>query len=224
VARIPFIHLLTKHIGPSVALQEIIYGLVMALATVSAVSLVLGVDPATRDTIVLAVIGVNITWGLADMIMFIITKNFDRFRHQFMAEYIRNDLDGEYPLEAIEEDLSETIVGTLDPADQRKISLEIMEMEGRAVGRTPRHSAGHFIGGLVCLGLTTLTALLVVLPLLFLDPVSLGLRSSQITGIIFLFLVGYLWAPFAGLSKWSTGLIMTGSGIVIILATLVLGG
>lgn len=215
---------MTKHIGPSVALQEMIYGLVMALATMSAVFLAAGFEPNSRTTIILAAVGVNITWGLADMLVFILTKNFDRSRHQAMAEHIRNDMDGEYPLEAIEDDLSETIVGTLDPADQRRISLEIIDLESRAVERVPRYSAGHFYGGLTCLFLTMLTAVVVVSPMLFIDSVALGLRVSSVTAIALLFFTGYAWAPFAGLSRWMTGLAMMGTGVVITVATLVLGG
>jgi hypothetical protein len=219
-----WLHHLIRHTGPTYALQELIYGLVMALGTISTVSIGIGLDPSSRDILVVAAVGVNVTWGLADMIMYMVTKNFDRLRHQRMAEVIRADDDGEYPLEAVEDDLSETIVATLDPADQQRIYLDVMDSASRAVGRPLRFSAGHFYGGLTCLLLTVLAAVPMVVPLLLIDPLSFGLRVASTMAIALLFLTGYLWAPYAGLRRWRAGLAMMAVGAVITLATLVLGG
>lgn len=220
----PLVHPLTKHIGPTYALQEILYGLVMALGTISTISIGIGLGPSSRDILILAAVGVNTTWGLADMIMYMVTKNFDRMRHHRLAEAIRRDPDEEWPLDEIEDDLSETIVATLDPADRQRIYLDILDSEHRAVGRPPRFSAGHFYGGLTCLFLTVMSALPLVVPLLLVEPLSLGLRVSSLLAVVLLFLAGYVWAPYAGLKRGKAGLVMMGVGLVITLATLVLGG
>jgi VIT1/CCC1 family predicted Fe2+/Mn2+ transporter len=196
----------------------------MALGTISTVSIAIGLGPGSRDTLILAAIGVNTTWGLADMIMYMVTKNFDRMRHQKMADAIRGDDDGEFSVEAIEDDLSETIVATLDPVDQRRIYLDVLDSENRAVGRPLRFSAGHFYGGLTCLVLTILAAVPMIMALLLIEPLSLGLRVASLTAMALLFFTGYYWAPYAGLRKWRAGLGTMGAGAVITLATQILGG
>ncbi len=216
--------LVTKHIGPTYALQEILYGLIMALGTISTVSIGIGLDSNSRYTLIVAAVGVNITWGLADMIMYMLTKNFDRMRHQQLADAIISEPDEDWPLDVIEYDLSDTIVETLDPADRHRIYRDIMDSESRAVGRPLRFSVGHFYGGLACLLITILAALPLVVPLLLITSLSLGLRVASLLAVGLLFLAGYLWAPYAGLRKEWAGLGMMGVGAVITLATLVLGG
>lgn len=196
----------------------------MALGTISTVSIGIGLDPSSRDTLILAAVGVNITWGLADMIMYMVTKNFDRMRHQWLADAIKNDPDEDWPMDAVESDLSDSIVATLDPADRQRIYLNIVDSEYRAVGRPSCFSIHHFYGGVTCLFLTVLAALPLVVPLLLITPLSLGLRVASLVAMGLLFLAGYLWAPYAGLRKERVGLVMMGVGGVITLATLVLGG
>ncbi len=217
------VHPLTRHLGPTFALQEILYGLVMALGTISTVSIGIGLDPSSRNTLILAAVGVNITWGLADMIMYMVTKNFDRMRHQWLADNIKSDPDEDWPM-AVEEDLSESIVATLDPVDRQRIYQDIVDSESRAVGRPVRFHVVHLYGGATCLILTVLAALPLVVPLLLITPLSLGLRVASLVAMGLLFLAGYLWAPYAGLRKERVGLLMMGVGGVITLATLVLGG
>jgi hypothetical protein len=221
---LPLVHPLTKYIGPTFALQEIIYGLVMALGTMSTVSIGIGLQPSSRDTLILAAVGVNVTWGLADMIMYMVTKNFDRMRHQRLAEAIRNDPDEDWPIDAVESDLSDSIVATLDPEDRQRIYLDIVDSESRAGDRLSTFSVPHFYGGITCLFLTVLAALPVVAPLLLITPLSLGLRVASFVAMGLLFLAGYLWAPYAGLRRERAGLVMLGVGAVITLATVVLGG
>jgi thiosulfate reductase cytochrome b subunit len=55
------LRVLTRHIRPINALQELIYGLVMSLATISVVSLAVGLDESTRATLAMAALGVNFT-------------------------------------------------------------------------------------------------------------------------------------------------------------------
>jgi hypothetical protein len=221
---LPLVHPLTKYIGPTFALQEIIYGLVMALGTMSTVSIGIGLEPSSRDTLILAAVGVNITWGLADMIMYMVTKNFDRMRHQQLADAIRDDPEEDWPMEAVENELSETIVATLDPADRQRIYMDIVDSESRAIARLSSLSISHLYGGVTCLLLTVLAALPLVVPLLLISPLSLGLRVASFLAMGLLFLAGYLWAPYAGLRKERAGLVMLAVGAVITLATLVLGG
>jgi len=215
---------MVRHIGPTYALQELLYGLIMALATISILAVELGLDPGNRYIIAFAAVGVNITWGLADMLMYLITKNFDRLRHQRMAEAIQADVDGDYPLEAIEDDLSETIVATLDPEDRKRIYLDILESESRAVGRPQRITASNLYGGLSCLLLTVMAALPIAVPVLSIDPLPLAVRSASVVAMFLLFLTGYTWAPHASLPRWRTGLAMMGVGAIITVSTLVLGG
>lgn len=218
------IHSLLRNIRPLNALQEMIYGLVMSLATISVVSLTVGLDQSTRLTIAAAALGVNITWGLADMLIFSVMESFDRSHHRKMAAWVFSEPDEDWALDAIRIDLEGTIVGRLDPADRERIYLDVLDSGTKSLEPQRPFSLGVVKSGLLAFLITVVTALPVTLIILLVDPVSLAFQTASATAVVLLFLVGYVWAPFAGVSRWRAGLVLMGIGLLITLSTLVIGG
>ncbi|GEM_PF-5578391 len=213
-----------RHISPLSALQEAIYGLVMSLATISVVALTVGLDESTRLTIALAALGVNITWGLADMLIFGVLESFDRSRHARMVEQVFSAPEEDWALEAVREDLEGTIVSRLDPADRERIYLDVLESGARSLEPHPRFSREVLRSSLLSFVITVATALPVVAIMMLVVPVHLAFQVSSVTVVLLLFLTGFTWAPIAGVSRWRAGLVLTGIGLLITLSTLVIGG
>lgn len=213
-----------QHIRPLNALQEMIYGLVMSLATISVVSLTVGLDESTRLTIALSAIGVNVTWGMADMLIFGVLESFDRSRHARMVELVFSRPDEDWALDAIREDLEGTIVSRLDPADQERIYHDVLESGGRSLEPLPQFRREILMSSLFSFVITVATALPVAVMMMLFDPVQLAFQIASATVVLLLFFAGFTWAPTAGVSRLRAGLVLTGIGLLITLSTLVIGG
>ncbi|MDW5563731.1 MAG: hypothetical protein SA339_10940 [Methanomassiliicoccus sp.] len=218
------VRVLTRHIRPISALQELIYGLVMSLATISVVSLTVGLDESSRSTLVLAALGVNFTWGLADMLILIVLENFDRSRRRKVAAYVFNEPDEDWALDMIREDLEGTLIGRLDPADRERIYVDVLESGMRAIEPQPRFSPAIIKGGVLAFIITVTAAIPVVLVLVLIAPIHLAFLMASATAAVLLFLTGFVWAPFAGIGRWQAGLALMGIGLLISLSTLFIGG
>lgn len=216
----PFI----RHLGPTVALQETIYGLVMVLASASAFSLAFGLTDETRWTVVFASLAVSLAWGFVDMVMWVITRNFDRMRRFYLLERIKKHHGEEWTAEAVEEEVEDTIVGTLDPRDKERICQAILESTRRAPLPDRNIEREAVWGGISAFIITTMTAVPVLAAVALAEPPTVGLRAASLLNVVLLFLVGFSWAPYAGLNKWKTGLILMLVGWAITLTTIALGG
>jgi VIT1/CCC1 family predicted Fe2+/Mn2+ transporter len=218
------VRFLARHIRPINALQESIYGLVMSLATISVVSLTVGLDGSTRSTIALAALGVNVTWGLADMLIFSVLENFDRSRHRKVVDWVFSEPDEDWAMDAIRQDLEGTIVGRLDPADRERIYQDVLESGTRSLEPRPRFSLAILKSGVLAFIITVASALPVVLVMILVEPVELAFQVASATVMLLLFLTGFVWAPYAGIGRLRAGFALMGIAILITLSTLAIGG
>jgi hypothetical protein len=218
------LRVLTRHIRPINALQELIYGLVMSLATISVVSLAVGLDESTRATLAIAALGVNFTWGLADMLIFSVLEAFDRSRHRMVVDWVFSKPDEDWALDAIRDELSGTVVARLDPVDRESIYQEILESGTRSLEPRPRFSFAILKSSVLAFAITVIASLPVVLTLLVVSPVDLAFQMASAIAAFLLFLTGFVWAPFAGIGRWRAGAALMGIGLLITLSTLFIGG
>lgn len=218
------VRFLTRHIQPLSALQELIYGLVMSLATISVVSLTVGLDEPARIIIALAALGVNVTWGMADMLIFSVLESFERSRHRKVVDWVFSEPDEDWALDAIRADLDGTVVARLDPADRERIYLDVLESGSRSLEPHPRFSLAVLKSGVLAFMITVVASFPSVAIMLLIHPVVLAFQAASATVVLLLFLTGFVWAPFAGISRWRAGFALMGIGLLITLSTLVIGG
>lgn len=218
------IQVFIRYIGPVDTLQELVYGLVMVLATISTVSVVIGVNNVSRETMALTALGVNLTWAMADMVIYMVTEKYDISRRRRLTRAISTGQMGDRTMEVIERELEGTIVGDMDPADRRRIYQEILRSGSRASEVRSNNDLRLLYGGMSYFTITLVPAVVVVVPILLISPLELAIPCSSLLAAGLLFLTGYAWAPHAGMGRLSTGLILLLVGIAITLATLVLGG
>jgi hypothetical protein len=64
----------------------------------------------------------------------------------------------------------------------------------------------------------------VAIPFIFMDEVNRAMRVSNGIAILLLFLSGYAFARVAGYRTWLTGFAMVVLGMVLVAATIALGG
>lgn len=217
-------YLVSRHIRPINALQEGIYGLIMALATISVVSLTIGLHDSTRTTIALSALGVNITWGLADMLIIGTLESLDRACRARLADRLFSEPDEDWALEAVRKDLEGTVVDRLDPVDRSRIYLDILESGSISLEPCPRFGKEVFKGAGLSFAITVIAALPAVSALMLIGPVVLAFQAASTAVVVLLFLLGFAWAPVAGVARWKVGLALSGIGLLIALSTLIIGG
>jgi len=75
----------------------------------------------------------------------------------------------------------------------------------------------------VCI-LVVLSTFPVVIPFIVFEDPRLALRTSNAFAVILLFICGYLFARYAGLWPWTTGVIMVAVGAALVSIAIALGG
>jgi VIT1/CCC1 family predicted Fe2+/Mn2+ transporter len=81
-----------------------------------------------------------------------------------------------------------------------------------------------FAGALGVFLLVVLSTFPVVIPFMFVDELKLAMRLSNATGVVVLFVSGWMLARYAGGNPWKGGASMAGVGAALSAAIIALGG
>ena len=111
------------YVGPGLALQELLYGFIMALLFVTAAQL--GIVKDAISAIVL-IVGMNFTWGAIDMIVFTVVDRFNQRKYIRLVAGKDSAENGRYVERLIEDELAGTLIDVVDREDEKKIVELIM--------------------------------------------------------------------------------------------------
>ncbi len=101
-------------LSPVDRVSELLFGLFMALTFVGAVSVAEAGDVEIRRMLV-AALGCNLAWGLADAVMYLVRTITDRGRSLTLARSVRAAASAEAGRKLIEDSLSQTVAGLVSP-------------------------------------------------------------------------------------------------------------
>lgn len=211
----------TPVLDPVDRVSEIIFGLLMAMTFTGTLS-VATAGHETVHTMLLAALGCNLAWGLADAVMYLVRTMTDRARILFMLTQVRNDTDAEASRQLISEVLPRGLaraVGTegLEFMRQRLLSVPDQAPKVRLGYKDFKTAGGVFL-------LVVAATFPIVLPFLLFDETGFALRVSNFLGLGMLFLGGCMLAKYAGSAYWKGGLAMLVTGGSLITAIIMLGG
>ena len=94
----------------------------------------------------------------------------------------------------------------------------------RASSFRPTLTGRDWLGALGIFILVVLSTFPVVIPFIVLEDARIALRTSNALAVILLFVCGYLFASYAGLWPWTTGVIMVAVGAALVSVAIALGG
>jgi len=206
---------------PVERLSEILFGLIMALTITCAIS-VATADRVQIHTMVIAALGCNVAWGIIDAGMYLMARLGERGRNALMAKVVRDTPDPKRAHSIIANELPELLASIFGSAQLETIRERINQMSPSDV--RPKLTARDFLGALGICILVILSTLPVVLPFVVLEDVRLALRASNAIAIVLLFACGFLFARYAGLQPWATGLTMVAVGVALVSTAIALGG
>ncbi len=208
---------IVRNTGPGLAIQEILYGFIMALIYVTAARIDILHYSDTVDLIIL-IMGMNFTWGAIDAVIFYMIDVFNQ--RKFVRIMSACDLDHERKVEMMLDEFSGTPLDILEPEDERRICGMILsqrlesEEEQRKDRRAMRDSA------VSCFVITILTTLPIIIPLAVIPDIDTALLVASSLSSICLFFIGFRMEKYLGVNRWVAGLFLTMVGwIITILAT-----
>jgi VIT1/CCC1 family predicted Fe2+/Mn2+ transporter len=200
--------------------SEVLFGLIMALTFTGSLS-VATADRSEVRSMLIGALGCNIAWGLVDAVMFLLAALTERGRNLAVLKEVRNPSDPARARELILEALPPLVASTLQPQEVDTIRQRLAGLPEPA--RFSITAADLRMAVAVFL-LVFLATLPVALPFAFISEAHRALRVSNGIALAMLFLGGYYLGRHAGRHPWRSGFGMLAIGVVLVWATIALGG
>ena len=206
---------------PTERFSEILFGLIMVLTFTGSLS----VATSGREDVkamIIGAIGCNLAWGIVDAIMYVMNSLAERGRSLVMFRKLRAERE---PAAA-----RRVIADALPPLIAQVSTQEELESLRQRLTTMPepnRHAAlnrGDLLAALAVFLLVFLSTFPVVLPFFLVSDAVRALRFSNAIAIFMLLVGGYEYGRYAGFRPWLAALVMVTIGLVLVAATIALGG
>ena len=206
---------------PSERIGEILFGLIMVLTVTGATSVVTA-DRTEIQTMLIAALGCNVAWGIIDAGMYLMARLAEQGSNALLLREVRGTADRERAHRTIADALPPLLASIFQPSQ-----LDLIREGIRRLAETetrPRLTGRDWLGALgVCI-LVILSTFPVVIPFLILGNAQTALRVSNVIAVVSLFFCGVIFARYAGLRPWPTGLTMVVVGAALVGIAIALGG
>jgi VIT1/CCC1 family predicted Fe2+/Mn2+ transporter len=208
-------------LDPIERVSEVIFGLLMAMTFVGALSVATAGREEIR-TMMITALGCNLAWGLADAVMYLVRTVTDRTRNRVLLARLRSGGDAAAGRALVAGALHPGLAAVATPAELEALRRRLIEDQAAPV--RPHLGADDFKGALGVFLLVVAATFPVVVPFLLFDQVALAMRVSNGVALAMLFVAGWILAGYAGGSRWRAGAAMAATGAVLIAAIMALGG
>jgi hypothetical protein len=213
--------LFRRFLDPDERFAEVLFGLIMVVTITGTISVTEGGRQDVREMLV-AALGCNLAWGIADGVMWILTTIMVRGRGLVALRAVRAAEDPRRAHAVIAGALPPALADLLGPPE-----LEAIRQRVLAAPEPPRHPPFGRDDLLAALGVCVLvfvSTFPVVIPFFFVAEARLALRISNGIAIAMLFLLGRFAARQGGGRPWRFGLAMVALGCGLVGAIVALGG
>jgi VIT1/CCC1 family predicted Fe2+/Mn2+ transporter len=207
-------------LSPVDRISEILFGLIMALTFTGTLSVATAERSEVREMLIGA-LGCNVAWGLVDAVMFLLAALAERGRNIAILTEVRKAADPARARELILDAMPPLVASTMQPAEVDVIRDRLVRLP--EPGRLSLTGADFRMAVAVFL-LVFLATLPVALPFAFIPEAHRALRISNGIALAMLFLGGYYLGGHAGRRPWLSGLLMLAIGVLLVWATIALGG
>ena len=208
-------------LGPEDRTSEMLFGLLMALTFVGAVS-VATAGRAEIHTMFAAALGCNLGWGLVDAIMYLVRTVTDRGHSLTLVQSVRAAADAEAGRKLIERSLSPAIAGLVSTAEIEAIRERLLALP--SVPQRPSLERDDLLAALAICLIVVAATFPVVLPFALIGDVGTAKTVSRAVGLAMLFCGGLALGRYAGYGSWKAGFIMVALGTGLVGAIMALGG
>lgn len=201
--------------------SEILFGLFMVLSFTGTLSVATAGHKEVREMLI-AALGCNLAWGFVDAVMYVLRNLVTRARQaKLWREVVA--APGAEPAHGLIAQEFGPLASALGPSDLERTRQWMVAQPAHvapAVGLTRQ----DLMGALGVFLLVFASTFPPVLPFLFSSEVRPAMRMSAVIGIAMMFLCGYGWGRYAGLSPWRAAFVMAALGAAIQAVIIALGG
>ncbi len=217
----PFEGIVSKT-GPGLAIQEVLYGFIMGLIFVTAARV--GVlDYPGKVHLAVLIIGMNLTWGAIDAVVFYLVGMFDQRNFVRIMSNPEN-LDETERIRLLEYAFSGTPLDLLEPESEREICRNILKQKMQSEEQMAADRRALMESSIACFIITALTIIPIILPILLVEDVATGLAASSALSSIVLFFIGFKLEKYVGVNRWVLGFGLAGVSWAITIVSTFTGG
>jgi hypothetical protein len=207
-------------LSPIDRVSGVIFGLIMALTFTGTLS-VATADRNEVRSMLIGALGCNTAWGLVDAVMFLLATLTERRRGRAILKEVRSSSDAARSRELILEALPPMVAATMEPAEVDVIRSRLARLPEPTM---PALTVADFRTAFGVFLLVFLATLPVALPFAFLGEAHRALRLSNGIALVMLFLGGFYLGRHGGTHPWRAGFGTLAIGVVLVWATIALGG
>lgn len=206
-------------LDPIDRVSEVMFGLLMAVSIVGALSVATAGRQDVR-TALIAALGCNLAWGLVDGVMYLVRTLTERNRNVSLARQVTGvpPDDGRRAIVASLPDHVAAIVGDAEIEAMRQRVLALQSPRGGLRSEDYLAAVGIFL-------LVVLATFPIVIPFLVIDDAARAMQVSRLITVAMLFVAGFALGRYAGHARPAlTGFCMALLGGALIAAIKALGG
>jgi hypothetical protein len=206
-------------LDPIDRVSEVMFGLLMAVSIVGALSIASAGRQDVR-TALIAAFGCNLAWGLVDAVMYLVRTLTERTRNASLARQVIGAAPdhGHRAIVASLPDHVAAIVGDVEIEAMRQRLLALRAQPGGL-------HADDYIAALGIFLLVVLATFPIVIPFLMIDDAARAMQVSRLITVAMLFVAGFALGRYAGHAHPAlTGFCMALLGGALIAAIKALGG
>lgn len=208
-------------LDPVDRVTEVIFGLLMAMTFTGTIS-VATADQEAERTMMIAALGCNLAWGLADAVMYLLRALIERTRNRTLLAGLRSEADAATGQALVADALGPRFAVAAGPEGLEALRRRLIELP--AMPAHPLLGLDDFKGALGVFLLVVVATFPLVVPFLLLEQTMLAVRLSNLIGLVVLFIAGWILARYAGAKPWQGAIALAITGALLILAIIALGG
>jgi len=199
--------------------SESIFGVLMAVSIVGALSVTAGDAQEIRSTLFMA-LACNVAWGLTDAVMYLVTTAITKGRNFRLVRRLQQTTDRHEAHRLITDALPELVVSCA-----RDQTIEALRKDLGGL-QLPRKALGsRDVLAALCVFLIVVAATFpIVLPFLFTQDVMVAKRVSNGLAVAVLYGQGHVVGRYAGGTSWLYGVSFAGLGAALVAVIMALGG
>lgn len=210
-------------LDPVSRMSEILFGLLMVLTFTGTFSVANAGESSVRELLI-ASLGCNLAWGLVDACMMLLNRLAERSHTLRLMQQLQNLPLGSSKALALLADAMPVLVALVMRAeDVHTLHQRVREL--RTLRTRPRLYPNDLLQALAVFLAVVFATLPVIVPFVLLDDPLHALRTSHAIALAMLFLIGLGYGRFANaLHPVITASVFTLLGVVLVVATIALGG
>ncbi len=199
--------------------SEVIFGVLMAVSIMGALSVTSAGAQAARAALFMA-LGCNVAWGLTDAVMYLVTTAIVNGRDIRLVRRLQETSDPGDGRRIVTEALPERVA----------VSFREETIEALRKDLTTLHipvstlAARDFLGALGVFVIVVLATLPVALPFVFIREVPVAMRVSHAVAVTILYGYGHLLGSYSSGRPWLYGLSIAAIGTGLVAVIMALGG